>query len=39
MRNDAALPGDMSPAQFARMIADETAEYRRIVAPLNIQLE
>jgi len=39
MRNDAALPGDMSPAQFARMIADETAEYRRIVAPLNIKLE
>ncbi len=39
LKNDAAVPGDMSPAQFAKMIADETAEYRRIVAPLNIKLE
>ncbi len=39
LKNDAALPGDLSPAQFTRMIADETAEYRRIVAPLNIQLD
>ena len=39
LRNDAALPGDLSAAQFSKMIADETTEYRRIVAPLNIQLE
>ena len=39
LKNDAALPGDLSAAQFSKMIADETAEYRRIVAPLNIQLE
>ncbi|MBL8380378.1 MAG: tripartite tricarboxylate transporter substrate binding protein [Burkholderiales bacterium] len=39
LKNDAALPGDLSPAQFGRMIAEETAVYRRIVAPLNIKLE
>lgn len=39
LKNDAAIPGELSATQFSKMIADETAEYRRIVAPLNIQLE
>ncbi len=38
-RRDAALAGDLSPEQFARMIADETATFRRIVAPLNLKLD
>ena len=39
LKNDAAIPGDLSAAGFGKMIADESTEYRRIVAPLNIKLE
>lgn len=39
LRKDAAIAGDLSPAEFARMIADETETYRRIVAPLNLKLD
>jgi tripartite-type tricarboxylate transporter receptor subunit TctC len=39
LRKDAAVPGDLSPAGFAKMIADETADMRRIVAPLNLKLD
>jgi len=39
LKKDAAVPGDLSPAGFARMIAEETADMRRIVAPLNLKLD
>jgi tripartite-type tricarboxylate transporter receptor subunit TctC len=39
LARDAAIAGDLSPAQFAKMIADETETYRRIVAPLNLKLD
>jgi tripartite-type tricarboxylate transporter receptor subunit TctC len=39
LRKDAAIAGDLSPAQFAKMIADETEIYRKIVAPLNLKLD
>jgi tripartite-type tricarboxylate transporter receptor subunit TctC len=39
LRRDAAIAGDLSPEQFARMIAEETETFRRIVAPLNLKLD
>ena len=39
LKRDAAIAGDLSPEQFAKMIADETETFRRIVAPLNLKLD
>jgi tripartite-type tricarboxylate transporter receptor subunit TctC len=39
LKKDAAISGDLSPAEFGRMISDETAVFRRIVAPLNLKLD
>jgi tripartite-type tricarboxylate transporter receptor subunit TctC len=39
LKKDAAVPGDLSPAGFAKMIAEETADMRRIVTPLNLKLD
>lgn len=39
LRRDAAIAGDLSPEQFARMIEDETETFRRIVVPLNLKLD
>jgi tripartite-type tricarboxylate transporter receptor subunit TctC len=39
LRRDAAIAGDLSPEQFAKMIAEETETFRRIVTPLNLKLD
>lgn len=39
LRRDAALAGNLSPEAFAKMIAEETATFRRIVMPLNLKLD
>ena len=39
LKRDAAIAGDLSPEQFARMIAEETETFRKIVAPLNLKLD
>jgi tripartite-type tricarboxylate transporter receptor subunit TctC len=39
LRRDAAIAGDLSPEQFAQMIAEETETFRRIVTPLNLKLD
>ena len=39
MMNDGSEPGDMTPAQFGKMIADEFALWRKILEPLNLKLD
>jgi tripartite-type tricarboxylate transporter receptor subunit TctC len=39
LTRDAAIAGDLSPEHFAKMIADETETFRRIVTPLNLKLD
>jgi tripartite-type tricarboxylate transporter receptor subunit TctC len=39
LTRDAAIAGALSPEQFARMIAEETETFRRIVVPLNLKLD
>jgi mono/diheme cytochrome c family protein len=39
LTRDAAIAGALSPAQFGRMIAEETETFRRIVVPLNLKLD
>ena len=39
LRRDAAIAGDLSPEQFAKMIAEETETFRRIVTPLKLKLD
>ncbi len=39
LTRDAAIAGALSPGQFARMIAEETETFRRIVVPLNLKLD
>jgi tripartite-type tricarboxylate transporter receptor subunit TctC len=39
LKRDAAIAGDLTPEQFASMIAAETETYRKIVAPLNLKLD
>ena len=39
MARDGSEIGDMTPAQFGRMIADETEVWRKVLAPLNLKLD
>lgn len=39
MVRDGSEVGDMTPAQFGKMIADETEVWRKVLAPLNLKLD
>lgn len=39
MMRDGSEIGDMTPAQFGRMIAEETETWRKVLAPLNLKLD
>jgi hypothetical protein len=39
MVRDGSEAGDMTPAQFAKMIADEAELWRKVLAPLNLKLD
>ena len=39
MARDGSEVGNMTPAQFASMITDETETWRKVLAPLNIKFE
>jgi tripartite-type tricarboxylate transporter receptor subunit TctC len=39
MNRDGSEPGNMTPAQFGAMIAEETALWRKVLAPLNLKLD
>lgn len=39
MRRDGSEVGEMTPAQFGKMIADETELWRKVLAPLNLKLD
>jgi tripartite-type tricarboxylate transporter receptor subunit TctC len=39
MARDGSEIGDMTPAQFGKMIADETETWRKVLAPLNLKLD
>jgi len=39
MVRDGSENNSMTPAQFGKMIADETEMWRKIIAPLNIKME
>ena len=39
MVRDGSEVGDMTPAQFGRMIAEETELWRKVLAPLNLKLD
>jgi tripartite-type tricarboxylate transporter receptor subunit TctC len=39
MQRDGSEIGDMTPAQFGKMIADETELWRKVLAPLNLKLD
>lgn len=39
MSRDGSEVGAMTPAQFGKMIADETELWRKVLAPLNLKLE
>ena len=39
MARDGSEVGDMTPAQFGKMIADETEVWRKVLAPLNLKLD
>ena len=39
MVRDGSEVNSMTPAQFGKMIADETEMWRKIIAPLNIKME
>lgn len=39
MQRDGSEVSDMSPAAFAKMIADETELWRKVLAPLNLKLD
>ena len=39
MARDGSEIGDMTPAQFGKMIADETEVWRKVLAPLNLKLD
>jgi tripartite-type tricarboxylate transporter receptor subunit TctC len=39
MHRDGSEIGDMTPAQFGKMIADETELWRKVLAPLNLKLD
>ena len=39
MHRDGSEIGEMTPAQFGKMIADETELWRKVLAPLNLKLD
>lgn len=39
MNRDGSEPGNMTPAQFGAMIAEETALWRKVLTPLNLKLD
>lgn len=36
---DGSEPGNMTPAQFSKMIAEETETWRKVLTPLNLKLD
>lgn len=36
---DGSEPGNMTPAQFSKMITEETETWRKVLAPLNLKLD